>query len=107
MDGNDGQYSHAPWDREQPSTYGQPSSPWEGRMISDALLSLRESALELAQRPCPLPQVGRDPRFGYDRAALGVLDVLGENRLYATRQNDFSGSPAGYEGSIRNSLYGA
>lgn len=103
----DGRYSTHPWDEvTTPYEYTQPWSQWEAGVIADALDGNRAPAAALQLKRPPLTQVGADPKFGYDRRALGILDVLGETRLYPTRQNDFSGSPSGYAGSIRNSLGG-
>ena len=100
----DTRYSTHPWDGapDGASAYTQPSSAWEIGAIADATSSLRAPSHELAERAAAIPLPGET--FGQDRRALGIADVLGETRLYPTRANDFSGSPAGYSGSIRNSL---
>lgn len=104
----DTRYSTHAWDEQpNPAIYTQPSSQWEIKRIAEALESNRAPGDVLAMQRCPLPQVGAAPRYGYDRRALGVLDVLAESRLYPTNANDFSGSLGGYAGSIRNSLAGA
>lgn len=105
MSEQEGRYSTHPWDEVMsPAAYTQPWSEWEATTIADAVQTNRAPGEVLQLRRPPLAQVGADPRFGYDRRALGILDVLGETRLYPTRQNDFSGSPSGYAGSIRNSI---
>ena len=102
----DTRYSTHPWDGESsPSAYTQPSSQWEIGAIDDAVSALRAPSHELAQRAAPIPQPGEF--MGFDRRAFGILEVLGETRLMPTRAGDFSGSPSGYSGSIRNSLLGA
>ena len=54
----------------------------------------------------PLPQVNPFPeRFGYDRTVPGILDIIDVDRYYQEpRSTWFSGGPAGYSGSSRNSL---
>lgn len=56
----------------------------------------------------PLPQVNPFPeRFGYDRRVPGILDIIDVDRRYSDpRISWFSGGPASYSGTSRNSLAG-
>ena len=80
--------------------------PWtsnESAKIGQALqaMTMDHDALQDLVRP-PLPQVQLfPPQFGYRTEAIGLDDVVSVDRTYHTRI-DFSGTPSGYSGSLRN-----
>ncbi len=114
----DGVYDYTkPWRGGEPSDVVQPrwtySGPWasnEERLTQQALLAATIPGAQLQELVRPnLPQIRLFPdRFGYgERPEPGIDDVATVDRVYTEpRVSWFSGSPAGYEGSSRNSLIG-
>jgi hypothetical protein len=114
----DGRYDRTkPW---VPNVEPSPMAPrWqylgpfasnEERMTQRALQAAILPGAELAEmvRP-PLPQVVpfRD-RYGYDNRVPTIFDIMDVGRTYdEPRISWFSGGPAGYGGTSRNSLVGA
>lgn len=114
----DGQYDHTkPWQPQtsvRPSdsglgiSYSGPFASNEQKLTQQALavLTMRGSQLQNLVRP-PLPQIQLfPPRFGWgDRTQPGIEEVVSVDRVYTEpRVSWYSGSPAGYSGSSRNSL---
>jgi hypothetical protein len=114
---SDGRYDYTkPWVTGTPSDdtvmpkYGY-NGPWASnmeRLTSQALMANMLPATQLAAmvRP-PLPQIRVFPdRFGYgERTQPSIEDVVSLDRVYQEpRVSWYSGSPAGYSGSDRNSL---
>lgn len=86
-----------PYDQRRPFESGPE------RLVTDALMSQTVPGYILAAmvRP-PLPQVEPfPPKFGYDRSAIGIDDVLGMDRYYPNRRMDYSGTPAGIDSTSR------
>jgi hypothetical protein len=87
------------------------NGPWASnmeRLTQQALMAATIPGSQIQQlvRP-PLPQIQLfPPKFGYgDRLQPSVDDVILVDRHYTEpRISWFSGSPAGYSGSSRNSL---
>ena len=111
----DGVYDHtkpwrAPVQPDQVAKRWQYNGPWSSnmeRLTSQALMVATIPAAEISQmvRP-PLPQIRLFPdRYGYDRRAVGIDDVVTVDRNYVEpRISWYSGSPAGYTGASRNTL---
>jgi hypothetical protein len=114
----DGRYDYTkPWVTASPSEedYAQPkwtyNGPWASnmeRLTTQALMAnmMPGSQLQAMVRP-PLPQIRVFPdRFGYgERTQPSIEDVVSLDRVYVEpRISWYSGSPAGYSGSDRNSL---
>jgi len=87
------------------------NGPWASnmeRLTQQALMasSLPGAQLQAVVRP-PLPQIRLFPdREGFgDRTQPDIYDVISLDRVYMEpRVSWYSGSPAGYSGSSRNSL---
>lgn len=91
-------------------TYNGPWSSNMERLTQQALLAATIPGRQLQDmvRP-PLPQIRVFPdRFGYGtRTQPDIDDVVSLDRVYTEpRVSWYSGSPAGYSGSSRNSLEG-
>lgn len=111
----DGVYDHtkpwrAPIQPDQVAKRWQYNGPWSSnmeRLTSQALMIMNIPAEEISQmvRP-PLPQIRLFPeRYGYDRRAVGIDDVITVDRNYVEpRTSWYSGGPAGYTGASRNTL---
>jgi hypothetical protein len=116
----DGQYDHTkPWQNAgvsmRPSdriparwAYSGPFASNEERLTQPALMVATIPGAQLQQmvRP-PIPQIQLfPPRFGWgERTQPGIDDVVSIDRVYTEpRVSWYSGSPAGYSGSSRNSL---
>jgi hypothetical protein len=100
----------APVQPDQVAKRWQYNGPWSSnmeRLTSQALMIMNIPGAELSQmvRP-PLPQIRLFPeRYGYDRRAIGIDDVISVDRNYTEpRISWYSGSPAGYTGASRNTL---
>lgn len=81
--------------------FAQPDTR-EELLTSQARDSNRTPRAELAaynRELYPTPVERRQP-------TLGITDVLGETRLYSDSARDYSGSPAGFTGSLRYSMGG-
>ena len=114
----DGRYDYTkPWQTNvaenavgevQPKfTYNGPWASNMERLTSQALMAATMSGSQLQQvvRP-PLPQIRLFPgRFGFGpRTQPTIEDVVSVDRAYTDpRISWYSGSPAGYSGSSRNS----
>ncbi|CAB4123983.1 hypothetical protein UFOVP45_83 [uncultured Caudovirales phage] len=89
------------------------NGPWASnmeRLTQQALMVATIPGAQLQQmvRP-PLPQIRVFPdRFGFgERTQPTIEDVVSVDRVYTEpRVSWYSGSPAGYSGSSRNSLAG-
>lgn len=82
------------------------SDNYQQRMIANALLNA-DPSLSDAELRLPGQNTNVPPRYGYTQSEINVMDVLtGVPNRAAIRPalNDFSGSPAGYAGSSRNSF---
>lgn len=115
----DGRYDYTkPWvtgtpagDAQQPRwAYNGPWSSNMERLTQQALMAATIPGAELQEmvRP-PLPQIRLFPdRFGFgERRQPDIDDVVSLDRVYTEpRISWYSGSPAGYSGSSRNSLEG-
>jgi hypothetical protein len=113
----DGRYDYTkPWVTGTPSdntsvpkySYNGPWASNMERLTQQALMAMFIPGAQLQEtvRP-PLPQIRLFPdRFGFgDRAQPGIDDVISLDRAYnEPRISWYSGSPAGYSGSSRNSL---
>lgn len=102
--GADTVYDDRPWNQPPPWAYSRPWDSNEERLTQQALNAALIPGAELAAlvRP-PLPIELFPPRYGYDRAAPGLLDVLAVSR--ELRSSDAtSGGNGGYSGASRNSL---
>lgn len=100
----------APVQPDQVAKRWQYNGPWASnmeRLTQQALMVATIPAAEISQmvRP-PLPQIRLFPdRYGYDRRAVGIDDVVTVDRNYVEpRISWYSGSPAGYTGASRNTL---
>jgi hypothetical protein len=100
----------APVQPDQVAKRWQYNGPWSSnmeRLTSQALMVATIPAAEISQmvRP-PLPQIRLFPdRYGYDRRAVGIDDIVTVDRTYVEpRISWYSGSPAGYTGASRNTL---
>lgn len=113
----DGQYDHTkPWQPQLPITapqrwtYNGPWSSNEERLTQQALMAATLPGRDLAELVRPnLPQIRLFPgRFGFGvRLQPDIDDVVSVDRVYTEpRVSWYSGSPAGYSGSSRNSLEG-
>lgn len=108
----DGVYDRKPWDEDQNTglprfTYTGPFASNEERLTQQALMVGQMTADQIrANVKVPLPQIRAFPdRYGYDRTALGIQDILSLDRRYVEpRVAWFSGSPAGYSATSRNAL---
>lgn len=109
-------YGRKPWNPPvQPDQvyprwqYLGPFASNEERLVSQALAVATIPGVELASmvRP-PLPQVELfREKFGYATTELGIDDIIGLGRTYdEPRISWYSGGPAGYSGTSRNSLAG-
>ena len=118
----DGRYDYTkPWVQNAVSTdavddnparwsYNGPWSSNMERLTQQALLAatMPGAQLQALVRP-PLPQIQLfPPRFGWGpRPQFEIDDVISLDRVYTEpRVSWYSGSPAGYSGSSRNSLEG-
>jgi hypothetical protein len=114
----DGRYDYTkPWVTNSPAEedYAQPkwtyNGPWSSnmeRLTQQALMAATIPGVQLQQlvRP-PLPQIRLFPdRFGFgNRTQPEIEDIVSLDRVYQEpRVSWYSGSPAGYSGSSRNSL---
>jgi len=86
------------------------SDDYQQRLMANAILNsdptIPDKVLRRAGQRVDVPA-----RYGYINTEIGITEVLTgnrNNRAVATRPalNDFSGSPAGYEGSSRNTWNG-
>lgn len=109
--GFDGQYDHTkPWQPQNAPkwSYNGPWSSNEERLTQQALMAAIASPEQIRTSVRPnLPQLKLFPdRFGYgDRRQPEIDDVVSIDRVYTEpRVSWYSGSPAGYSGSSRNSL---
>ena len=114
----DGNYDRTkPWRNNLTDMQGRPkwtySGPWssnEERLTQQALMVATIPGKDLAELVRPnLPQIRLFPgRFGFgERLQPGIDDVVSIDRNYVEpRVSWYSGSPAGYSGSSRNSLEG-
>ena len=114
----DGNYDYTkPWRNNQTDSQGRPkwsyNGPWssnEERLTQQALMAAIASPDQIRQNVRPnLPQLRLFPsRFGFGvRLQPGIDDVVSIDRVYTEpRVSWYSGSPAGYSGSSRNSLEG-
>lgn len=114
----DGRYDYTkPWVTASPSEedYAAPrwsyNGPWASnmeRLTQQALMvmTIPGADIQAMVRP-PLPQIQLFPKrtgFGY-RTQPTIDDVVSIDRVYIEpRVSWYSGSPAGYSGSSRNSL---
>lgn len=113
----DGRYDYTkPWVTNEPSDntttpkWGY-NGPWASnmeRLTQQALMaaSMPGAQLQAQVRP-PLPQIRLFPdRFGFgNRLQPDINDVISLDRVYTEpRVSWYSGSPAGYSGSSRDSL---
>jgi hypothetical protein len=114
----DGQYDYTKaWQVPETPQPGQPRWAYNGpfssnmeRLTTQALMAASMTGVDLQQvvRP-PIPQIQLFPqRFGWgDRQQPTIEDVVSIDRVYMEpRVSWYSGSPAGYSGSSRNSLEG-
>jgi hypothetical protein len=103
--GRDGRYDHTkPQDKLPSWSYDRPWASHEEHLTTQALAVALMPGQEVADsvRP-PLPQViAFRPKFGYRTRALGIEDMIDINTEYAPNFNDYSGTPAGYQGASRN-----
>lgn len=111
----DGRYDYTkPWVTNTPAEVGPKWSylgPWASnmeRLTQQALMVATIPGVQLQDmvRP-PLPQIQLFPdRYGYgDRKQPTIEDVVSVDRVYMEpRISWYSGSPAGYSGSSRNSI---
>ncbi len=112
----DGRYDYTkPWASPEVMQPAQPRWAYNGpfssnmeRLTTQALMVAAMPGVELQQivRP-PLPQIQLFPqRFGWgDRTPPTIDDVVSVDRVYMEpRVSWYSGSPAGYSGTSRNSL---
>jgi len=113
----DGRYDYTkPWVSNVPSdspdqpkwTYAGPWASNMERLTQQALMAatIPGTQLQAMVRP-PLPQIRLFPdRFGFgNRMQPDINDVISLDRVYSEpRISWYSGSPAGYSGSSRNSL---
>lgn len=114
----DGNYDRTkPWRNNLTDSQGRPkwsyNGPWssnEERLTQQALMVATIPGKDLAELVRPnLPQIRLFPsRFGFgERLQPGIDDVVSIDRVYTEpRVSWYSGSPAGYSGSSRNSLEG-
>ena len=101
----DTRYRTYPWDEPQGTrgAYVAPFGSTEYDLCQEALDDVTATEEELALTPNPLPQVElMRPRFGYDRTAQGISEILSTARLYPDQSRSLSGTEAGYTGSPRN-----
>ena len=101
-------YGRRPWTDAPRWSYTGPFASNEERLVQQALASMDLPGEELQEfvRP-PLPQIDAFPaRFGYDRRAIGINDVINMGRTFPaqSRVSWFSGGVGGYTGSSRNTL---
>ena len=92
----------------QDSVYDR-AHPWqsnEERLVSESLSATAGMTQEEIQaiRP-PLPRVRLFPdRFGYEKRALGIMDVLDVSNSYPGARIDYAGNRSGMQGSSAPSL---
>jgi hypothetical protein len=101
---------YAPTSSEQSWNYLGPWASNEERLTQQAIAvaSIPGAKIQQMVRP-PLPQIRLFPeRFGYGyRTQPEIDDVVSVDRVYTDpRVSWYSGGPAGYSGSSRNSLAG-
>lgn len=98
----DGWYDRTkPWNRPTPYSYSPPSGSNEERRVTEALASVTEPGVDLADivRP-PLSQVvAFRPRFGYRQRVLGIEDVIDIDREYQVQAEASNASPVNSWGS--------
>ena len=111
----DGRYDYTkPWVTDTPNGVGPKwgyLGPWASnmeRLTQQALMVATIPGVQLQDmvRP-PIPQIQLFPdRYGYgDRTQPTIEDVVSVDRVYMEpRISWYSGSPAGYGGSSRNSI---
>lgn len=96
----DTRYRTYPWDEPQGTrgAYEAPFGTTEYDMTREALddVTALHSELETL-RMGDIP-----PRFGYDRTARGIGEILSTARLYPDQSHSLSGTEGGYTGSPRN-----
>jgi hypothetical protein len=110
----DGNYDYTkPWEAQGGSrpakwTYNGPWSSNMERLTQQALMVATIPGAQIQEMVRPnLPQIQLFPqRFGWgDRTQPTIDDVVSADRVYIEpRVSWYSGSPAGYSGSSRNSL---
>lgn len=92
-----------------PLRQGQPRWGMElqERLLDEALQIANASGDSIRRIQPPLPQVQQfRPRLGWpDKASrqIRIEDVIDVNRIYSDPRSTFTGTPAGYQGSFRNS----
>jgi hypothetical protein len=99
-------YARRPWDQVPKYSYLGPFGSNEERLVQQALavMDLPGEELQMTVRP-PLPQINPfPPRYGYDRRALGVRDIIGMERMYPTSLTWVSGGVGAYTGTSRDTL---
>jgi hypothetical protein len=112
----DGVYGRKPWNQRPPFQPDQVAKRWQyngpwtsnmERLTSQALMVMNIPGAEISKmvRP-PLPQIRLFPdRYGYDRRALGIDDIVSIDRNYVEpRIAWFSGGVGEFSGSSRNDL---
>ena len=115
--GSDGLYDwtkpynqRPPFQPDQVSKRWNYNGPWssnEERLTSQALMVMNIPGADIQQMVRPnIPQVKLfPPKYGYDRRAIGIDDIVTIDRNYIEpRVGWYSGGVAGYSGTSRNSL---
>lgn len=94
---------------QEPNSVYDTQHPWqsnEERLVSEALGATAGMSMEEIQaiRP-PIPRMNLFPdRFGYEKRALGIMDVLDISESYPGARIDYAGNRSGMEGSSAPSL---
>lgn len=102
----DTMYGPRPWTEKPRYSYLGPFASNQERLVQQALAVMEIPADEIQEvvRP-PLPQIDLfPPRFGYDRTAIGINDIINVSRAFPTRISWFSGGVGSYSGTSRDTL---
>lgn len=97
-----------------PSPHAQPANVYvqpkpnrsnEERLVDEALAANTVPGAYLRSIRPPIPRIGLlPPRFGYNREALKISDIIDVDLLYPGARVDYSQSKSGYSGTSYPSL---
>ena len=104
--GTDGRYDRTK--KQNPDSDLIYNRPWDTnmeRLTTQALAAATVPGQELADMVRPPMDIDPfPPRYGYRVRELGITDMIDIDEEYLPKFNDYSGTPAGYQGTSRNAM---